>query len=227
MNRDVRSGSWTAVVGSALVASLTTCSGAATTPERLTDGTHTRPPAVALEGVDLPAVMAFTRTVASTRRPLPRSTASCIGSWGTPKHGPVVIRVGVDGRSVAFPSRSGRAVYACDGAGVRAQAWCGRAFGRVRAGHLLDPRLDLPTCPSSTDRIVAFAWVEPGARSRYVVVRHDGFVEVYATAARQPVRIATTSDVDLRRSQARFEISEHNSRGRKLRAYELRASVAG
>jgi hypothetical protein len=39
--------------------------------------------------------------------------------------------------------------------------------------------------------------------------------------------VATTSDIDVERSYATFQISEHDARGRLLRRYELEAAVAG
>jgi hypothetical protein len=63
--------------------------------------------------------------------------------------------------------------------------------------------------------------------ARYVAVRQLGYTEVYPVRGRVPVRIASTTGVDLESSRASFEISEHDARGQLLRAYELEASVAG
>jgi len=90
-----------------------------------------------------------------------------------------------------------------------------------------DPRLDLAACPSASERVVAFAWVEPDARARYVVVRQDRFAEAYRTAGGLPVRIASTSRIDITHSAATFAVSEHDGQGRLLHRYALRAQVAG
>src|SRR5262249_13832768 len=73
---------------------------------------------------------------------------------------------------------------------------------------------------------MAFAWVEPGREARYVVVRQHGYSEAYPVVADLPVRVVT-SDVDLDRASATFAVSEHKARGRLLRRYRLRATVAG
>ena len=128
---------------------------------------------------------------------------------------------------MTFRGRSGPSLFTCDGSGWGSRPWCGRAFGRLRAGRLLDPRLDLAPCPTVKDPVLGFAWGEPSRLARYVVVRHDDFAEAYPSAARLPIRIATRSGVDVSRSAATVEISEHDRRGRMLREYELRAVVAG
>jgi hypothetical protein len=52
-------------------------------------------------------------------------------------------------------------------------------------------------------------------------------VEVYPVRGHFPVRIATTTGIDVAGSRASFEVSEHDARGRLLRAHELEARVAG
>ena len=125
---------------------------------------------------------------------------------------------------------SHRALYACDGRpahGSGTANWCGTAYGRLEHGRLLDPRLDLSACTDVGGRPLAFAWMEARDDARYVAVRQPGYTEVYPVRGRVPVRIASTTGVDLERSRASFEISEHDARGQLLRAYELEASVAG
>jgi hypothetical protein len=103
-------------------------------------------------------------------------------------------------------------------------SWCGRAYGRLRRGRLSDPRLDL-AC-SASGKPLAFAWIEPGRRARYVVVRHPAYAEAYVVAAGLPVRVMT-SDVDLEHSRATFDVSEHASNGRRLRTFRVETQVAG
>jgi len=143
---------------------------------------------------------------------------------------PIVRRVGVDGASVTYRTASGRNLVACDGTAVSSEhdrTWCGLALARVRDERLLDPRLDLASCTTPSGDSVAFAWVEPGPRTRYVAVRRHGFVEVYPLIAGLPVRLAATSGIDLDTSSASFDVSEHDATGQLLRSYTLRARVAG
>ena len=97
----------------------------------------------------------------------------------------------------------------------------------MHAGRLLDPRLELAGCSTSSGDPIAFAWIEPGRRTRYVALHRNGFVEVYPVLAGLPVRVATTSDIDLDTSSASFEVSEYDADGRRIRSYTLDARVAG
>jgi hypothetical protein len=134
----------------------------------------------------------------------------------------VIERIGASGSSVTLVGLSARAAYACDAVD---STWCGRAFGRIDAGRLRDPRLSV-TCRDTGGEPVAFAWVQPSPAAAYVVVDGPGFAEVYRTAGSVPVR-ATTLDVDPVASGATVAISEHARDGRRLREYELEAQVAG
>ena len=44
---------------------------------------------------------------------------------------------------------------------------------------------------------LGFVWVEPEPRAAYVVVEQPGYVEVYAVAGELPVRVATTTGVEI------------------------------
>lgn len=208
----------------------TACFGGGERPARLADGSPARRPSVALDGARSSQVE--TRATAmDPRGALPSAVASCLAA--TREHrprAPLVSRVGVDGASVTFRTASGGSLVACDGNAFHAgpdEPWCGRALGRVRDGRLLDPRLDLAACSTSYSDPIAFAWVEPERGARYVVVRRHGFDEVYRAVAGLPVRITTTSDIDLETSSASFAVSEHDRSGRLLRSYTLRVRVAG
>ena len=52
-------------------------------------------------------------------------------------------------------------------------------------------------------------------------------MEVYESAASLPVRVATTSGIEVGASRATFRISEHDAAGNRLRDYELVVVVAG
>jgi hypothetical protein len=203
------------------------CDAGDAPPSRLADGSRAVPPAVALEGVDDPAVLTKTNVVPRSSIARLPAAAACLG--GTARgEGSLVVRVGAYSTSVTFATSSGRGLVACDGVlGARENGpWCGRAFGRLsRRGLLADPRLDL-ACTNDEGKPLAFAWIRPGPEAAFVAVEQRGYVEVYETARRLPVRIAST-DVDVESSSASFVLSEHDREGRLLRAYRLEPSVAG
>jgi hypothetical protein len=199
-------------------------------PERLVDGSPaTRPPvALAAIGKDTP-IASKVEVVAVGDVAVGSMAESCLDRLGAGERpGAIVTRIGVDGASVTFQGASRRGVHACDGTDGRepAHLWCGSAYGRIAATRLTDPRLDL-ACTTASGAAVAFAWIEPAARTRFVAVRQHGFVEVYEAAAGLPVRVTTTEGIDLEESSAAFEISEHDARGSRLRSYTLTARVAG
>jgi hypothetical protein len=171
-------------------------------------------------------------TAAAPRNVVANSiVARCLDTEGeyTPL-GPVVSRVGVDGASVTFRAASGRILVACDGGtpGTTAsRPWCGLAVGRLHRERLLDPRLDLAGCVTASGDPVAFAWIEPSPRARYVTLHRNRFVEAYPVLGNLPVRVATTAGVDPERSSVTFEISEHDRDGDAIREYTLEAHVAG
>ena len=206
------------------------CLGGSRPPSRLADGSPVRAPSVTLEGVS-------SRQVATKAAALDLHDAAagpvarCLAA--THEHvprAPIVRRVGVDGASVTYRTASGRDLVACDGTalgGGHGSTSCGVALGRVLDERLLDPGLDLASCSTPSGDSVAFAWVEPGARTRYVAIGRHGFVEVYPVIAGLPVRVAATSGIDLDTSSASFDVSEHLASGHMLRSYTLRPRVAG
>lgn len=200
-------------------------------PTRLANGSPARASPVVLQRVDEPTIETEVEVVALAVVSTHSVLARCLGRLTI--DAPIVqivVRTGVFGRSATVGTRSHRALYACDGRSARgsdAALWCGTAYGRLDKGRLLDPRLDLSACTASTDRPLAFAWTEPRNDARYVAVRQPGYVEVYPVKGRVPVRIATTTGIDVAGSRASFDVSEHDTRGGLLRAYELEARVAG
>jgi hypothetical protein len=182
-----------------------------------------------MEGVEGTAVLTALRLVHENRR-AGTPSASCLRErdWDLFPADRSAERVGVFARSVTFAEASGRSVFGCDqspGSRSPEKPWCGGAWGRLQDGRLRDPRLDL-VC-ATLDVPVAFAWIEPAPETRYVAVEHPGYVEVYEVAAGLPVRVATTSGIDLERSSARFRVGEHDASGRLVRRYRLDASAAG
>jgi hypothetical protein len=200
--------------------------GTPSAPSTLIDGSPARPSPVVLEGVEGASVATLVRVTPADAVASTSSAGTCIAASGEAA-GVVVERVGVSGRSITFLGPGRRAAHACDAstAALEDDSWCGRAFAPVESGRLRDPRLSL-TCRGGDGHPVGFAWIQPGAGTTYIVVQGSGYAEAYAAAGDAPVRV-TTEDVDLGSSRAEFPVSEHAKSGRRLRAYELEAQVAG
>jgi hypothetical protein len=212
------------VVAAAAVA----CSGEDPSgPSVLVDGTQARPPPVALEGVDGPAVMSRARVLRQGSLSPTSPIGRCVSTAADP--GSVVVEhVGVRGASITFSDSRGRELRGCDATRVReagGTSWCEHAFARLRAGRLRDPRLSL-TCREADGDPVGFVWVQPSPGSAYVVVTRAGYHEVYPVVGGLPVRV-TTDDVDLAAASATLLAGEHARDGRRLRSYELEARVSG
>ena len=199
-------------------------------PTQLANGAPARASPVSLETVDQVTVATEVDVIPIGRVESDAALARCVRRFATDAPvEDVVVRIGVVAESVTIASASGRVLYACDGRDSRADGrsdWCGTAFGKFERVHLVDPRLDLVDC-AATGRPLAFAWVEPARSARYVALRQPGYVEVYEVKGRLPVRVATTTGVDVDGSRASFDLSEHDPGGKLLRAYELEARVAG
>lgn len=219
-----------ALVGLAVIAATPGCSsGPGHPPGRLVDGTRWKAPPVRLEA---PRPQILTRVVAIDANQATAGTAAgeCLRSAREHRAGgKVVVRTGVRGISVTFRTASGRALIACDDDhAVRAahSSWCGRAYGRLDIGRLVDPRLDLAGCRTATGDPIAFAWFTPSPDTAYLAVRQKSYTEVYPVARSLPVRV-TTDAIAPDRSGATFEISEHATSGALLRSSTLDARVAG
>ena len=142
----------------------------------------------------------------------------------------IVERIGVFAESLTFADRRNRTVYACDGgidpAGERHLPWCGGSAGRLVAGRLLDPRLDV-ICRDRKGRPLAYAWIEPAVGAHWVGVDQGGYTEVYEVLGGLPVRIATRKRIELARSRATFVVTQYDSHGKALIRGKLEAGVAG
>lgn len=213
------------------LATASACGDGEPAPRALVDGSRAPAPILELEDVGSPAYLTTVRVLESRALDAAEDAAECVlEEWGDRPVGPSVHRVGTQGESVTFLTASGHAAHSCDGAGRShggGRRWCGHASGRLTHGSLRDPRLELVGCSAGAGQPVAFAWIEPAPRSRYVVIHERGFAEVYPTAAGLPVRVSTVAGVDIERSRAVFAVSEHGADGRVLRAYELTAYVSG
>jgi hypothetical protein len=204
--------------------------GGSSTPPRLADGSP--PPDLPEELAHLgdgvmTEVSAMPATVID---PSDRAACGLFPASGV-TDGSVIRRVGVSGISVTFAVDS--SIRACDVIASPApdpdrpagSPWCGGSYGRTVDGRLADPRLDL--CTAKGGDLTAFAWVQPGARTRWVVVSDRGRREVYPVAGGLPVRVTTIDGVDRESSSASFDVEEYGPRGSRLREYTLKASVAG
>lgn len=203
--------------------------GGQETPKRLVDGSLARSASIRFESVGEPVLMTRLRLV-SARSARPGSRlGDCLGSgWSALPAWSIVHRLGTDGESATFLDHSRRALMACDGTrGDLGSAWCGHVHGRLVRGRLRDPRLGLGGCSTTEGQPVAFVWITPRPRARYVVVERRGFSESYEAAAGLPVRVAATERVDTAHSSALVRVSEHAVDGRRLRAYDVEARVAG
>jgi len=219
-----------ALVGVAVVVGFAACSSESDRPPaQLVDGTKSKAPRVHLEAPS-PQILTDVVAIEATEAPAGTAAGKCLrAAREHDAQGPVVVRTGAAGVSVTFRTASGRALVACDASrAVRAEdrSWCGRAYGRLERGHLLDPRLDVAGCRTSTGDTIAFAWFTPRPDAAYVAVRQKGYTEVYPVARRLPVRV-TTGDIAPDHSGATFEISEHAASGALLRRSTLEARVAG
>jgi hypothetical protein len=209
-----------------VAATAVACSGEdRSAPSVLVDGTRARPPPIALEGVDGPAVVSRARVLRRGALRAGSPTARCVAATHP---GIVIERVGVSGASVTFSDSRGRELRACDATRVReagGTSWCGHAFARLRAGILRDPRLSV-TCRTGRGDPVGFAWIHTDPHAAYVVIERAGYNEGYPVVAGLPVRV-TTDDVHLASASATLLAGEHARDGRRLRTYELEARVSG
>ena len=183
---------------------------------RLFDGSRARAPSTRLAGLDEPAILTTIRTENVATVDARSPAGLCLANdWGTPPAGVVVERTGVSAESVTFLNTSRRQVLGCDnGGGAREdeRRWCGVAAGQLYAGRLRDPRLDLD-CSTGRGDPLGIVWVQPAEGARYVAVQQRGYAEVYEVAGGLPVRIATTSDVNLDLLRASFAVSEYTATG--------------
>ncbi len=194
------------------------------------DGSRLREPPTALDRVSGPVVLTSVHVVDVDEMSIPSLSAGCLRA-SEPHHqptSPLVERIGVTSTTVTFAVSSD--LYGCDdspGPRENDRRWCGTSTGRLADGRLQDPRLDIAGCLSATGEPMSFVWVQPDSRTRYVAVEQPGYTEVFETAGGMPVRIATTTGIEIDGSTARFDLSEHDATGALVRKYELRATPAG
>jgi hypothetical protein len=87
-----------------------------------------------------------------------------------------------------------------------------------------DPRLDV--CTDGNRRpLVAFGWINPVPRARWIVIDEPGYREVYAVVAGLPVRVSTTSGLS-RRGGAVFRTAQYDAQGVFLVHRKVVAAIA-
>jgi hypothetical protein len=149
---------------------------------------------------------------------------------GIPADVRVIERIGVFSESLTFGDRRNRTLYSCDGgidpAGERHLPWCVGSAGRLVAGRLLDPRLDL-VCQARDGKPLAYVWLSPAQGVRWIGVDQGSYTEVYEVLGTAPVRIATATHIDRARSRATFLVTQFDSHGKLLIKGKLEAGVAG
>jgi hypothetical protein len=198
-------------------------------PERLVDGSRAEVLPIALQDMHDRAILTKAHVVDSTDVEPGSLASDCLRgrARGSNAQGPLVARIGVDTETVTFYDGSG--LRGCDNStGPREgeRRWCGGAFGLLENDRLSDPRLDIG-CTTRDGERVGFIWVEPSSEARYVVAHHPDFAEVYEVAAGLPIRVATTTGVNVEEARAAFELSEHDVHGGLLRRYVIDTMVAG
>jgi hypothetical protein len=198
-------------------------------PATLVDGSAARPPPVALEDVSGPAIMTKSRVVTDVNANLGSPSAACAEDTRAPRAPVVVVeRIGAASSSVTFAMGTG--LHGCDdspGPHEGSRHFCGISFGWLHGGRLRDPRLDIAGCRTADGDPMGFVWISPAPATRYVAVRQPGYSEIYEVRSRLPVRIATTTGVDVDAARATFDVSEHDARGSLVRRYTLDSVVAG
>ncbi len=198
-------------------------------PDRLSDGST--PPAVpaALAGIH-GAVMTGSRVLRGQDFEA-EPALDCIKDipGGAPPAG--VEAVTVDGHTLTFGTADRRRLVACDGAARQrepAGRWCGTAATRwLDGGAIEDPRLDLANCLNADGATVAFAWVVPAPRARWVVVDHDRFREIYDASSPFPIRVSTTDGIDSDTSAATIRVRSYDASGKEVGDETVNAQVAG
>jgi hypothetical protein len=80
-----------------------------------------------------------------------------------------------------------------------------------------------------TDRrarpVIAFGWINPVRRAKWIVVDQPGYREVYPVAAHLPVRVSTVSGLE-RRGGAVFRTAQYDAAGVLLVKRKVVASIA-
>jgi hypothetical protein len=188
---------------------------------RLVDGSASPAvPAVLRSHPGLTTTRARLRTVASVHRLL----SSC--PEARQARGRIVERIGVRGRSVTFVVRR-TVLVACDlspDARSSYGPWCGTSGWNLVRHQVSDPRLDL--CYDRKGRpLIAFGWINPLPRAKWIVIEQPGDREVYPVAAGLPVRVSTVSGLE-QTGGAVFRMAQYDVAGVLLVRRRVVATIA-
>jgi hypothetical protein len=198
-------------------------------PDRLSDGSTPPPVPAELQSID-GAVLVGTRVVRG--RDLEHEPyVDCLKNVAGGAPGVAVERVTADGRTLTFATADRRDLIACDGAPRALEprgSWCGEASGRWEVGgRIADGRLGITNCLSADREPVAYVFVNPAPRARWLVVDHDHFREIYDASDPYPVRISTTDRIDEDTSSLKVRVRSYDADGKKVGDEVLQAVVAG
>jgi hypothetical protein len=139
----------------------------------------------------------------------------------------VVDRGGGSLRSLTFRGADGTFLAGCDAIGVRIERrrWCAAAIGTLFHGRLRDPRLTI--CQPRRGKPVAFIWVTPSRRARWIGVVQGRRTELYRVAAGLAVRVSTDRNVRIAGSSATFFVRQYDADRRLFVRRTVVAHVAG
>jgi hypothetical protein len=130
-------------------------------------------------------------------------------------------------RSLSFRNADGNSLESCDSIGVRIEGrrWCAPSTGALFGGRLRDPRLTL--CEPRRGKPVAFIWVTPRRRARWIGILQGRRTELYRVAAGLPVRVSSDRNVRVSGSTATFFVRQYDAHGTLLVRQTIVARVAG
>lgn len=220
-----------AVAGAIVVATVAGCAGGDSDSTVAPDGEPSPRLPSSLEGLDN-AVTTRVRVVTASqldrvaRRLCEKRLAVRLN------HATVVVeRTGPHGSTWTFLMPGGESVGGCDHPPAplpdRDRAaddpWCAAAVGTFVSRRLSDPRLNV--CETEDGEAVAFVWVEPGPASRWLVVRGDDDMVIYAVTAGLPVRV--TTEVEVGASGAAIDVDHHARQGNLIRSSTIHAVISG
>lgn len=209
---------------------VTGCGGSDRGSTRLIDGSSARPIPAAIATIAPDAVLARVRIYRASEAAGP--ARSCLRSLGRGRaiapRARVVERIRTGSSSITLEDARGRWVLGCDRTPVPAEngdPWCSTTVGRRFGGRLRDARVSI-VCRDRSGRPVGFGWVEPTAKTRWVLSRTPSGVDAEPVVRGLPVRVVAAG-LDFSTSSATFRIEEVDASGRTIARYRLTAGVAG
>jgi hypothetical protein len=196
----------------------------ASVPGRLTDGSRPHPVPKVLRAQGHDFVMTKVRVLRVGR--IKRLVDSCARGDRIPMRAAIVERVGINGRSITFTSLDG-GITGCDRS-LRARTifapWCGGSAWLLHNGKVTDPRVDI--CADQRGRpVIAFGWINPVRRAKWIVIDQPGYGEVYPVAGGLPVRVSTVSGLG-HTGGAAFRTTQYDGAGVLLVRRKVVAAIA-